>query len=81
MSLTLEGKDNHGRPRQEWADKIAGMDTKAFEDQAEQVIWLSVYAHNNPRSDYHWKADACYDEAHRRGEPDLYTRAYKRAAA
>lgn len=34
-----------------------------------------------PRSDYHWQADACYDEAARRGKPELYTQAYNRVRA
>jgi len=81
MSITLEGKNNRGAPRQEWADKIADMDDEAFEDAAKQAIWLSAYAHNNPRSDYHWQADACHSEAERRGKPEIYSRAWKRAAA
>lgn len=44
-------------------------------------IWLSAYANNNPRSDYHWQADACYDEAARRGKPELYVQAYEKAKA
>lgn len=39
-------------------------------------IWLSAYADSNPRSDYHWQADACYDEARRRGKPELYQQAW-----
>jgi hypothetical protein len=47
--------------------------------QAEQDIWLSAYANNNPRSDYHWQADTCRKEAQRRGHPELYERAYRQA--
>lgn len=78
-SLTLAGKDNHGRLRQEFADKIASMTDEAFVTEATQRIWLSAYANNNPRSDYHWQADACWDEAQRREKPKLYTRAYNAA--
>jgi hypothetical protein len=74
--LTIEGKDNFGRPRQTWADKLAGLDDANFLKEAQQMIWLSGYANNNPRSDYHWKADACYSEAERRGKPELYRTAY-----
>lgn len=81
MALGLDGKDNSGRPRQAYADKLAALDDAAFEDEAKQAIWLSAYASNNPRSDYHWHADACYSEAERRGRPELYERAWKRAAA
>ena len=77
--LTLTGKDNAGHPRQEFADKIAAMSDEEFVKRAETLIWLSAYANNNPRSDYHWMADACYDEAARRGKPELYKQAYDAA--
>ena len=79
-SIKLDGKDNRGNPRQNYADKIAGMDDAAFLKDAELHIWLSAYANNNPRSDYHWMADACYDEAKRRGKPELYRQAWEKAA-
>jgi hypothetical protein len=79
-AITLAGKDNLGDPKQAFADKLAGLDDKAFGKEAENCIWLSAYAHNNPRSDYHWQADACYSEAERRGKPDLYSRAWARAS-
>jgi len=79
--LTIEGKDNYGHPRQEFADKIAAASEVVFVQMAENRIWLSAYASNNPRSDYHWQADACADEAERRGKPDLYRQAWSRAAA
>jgi hypothetical protein len=78
-ALTLEGKDNYGKPRQEFADKIAAADDAAFVKIAEERIWLSAYANNNARSDYHWQADACYDEAVRRGNEELYSKAYRQA--
>jgi len=80
MSIKLEGNDNRGKPRQNYADKIGAMDDSAFLKDAELYIWLSAYANNNPRSDYHWMADACYDEAQRRGKPELYKQAWEKAA-
>ncbi len=74
--LTITGKDNYGKPRQAWADKLAALDDAGFVKEARQMIWLSGYANNNPRSDYHWQADACYDEAKRREKPELYQLAY-----
>jgi hypothetical protein len=78
-ALTLEGKDSYGNPRQKFADRIASADDAAFVKLAEERIWLSTYANNNPRSDSHWQVNACYDEAERRGKPELYTRAYDQA--
>jgi hypothetical protein len=80
-SISLSGKDNFGKPRQEFADKIASLHDEDFLECAQKKIWLSAYANNNPRSDYHWQADACYDEAVRRGKVELYQRAYEKAAA
>lgn len=79
-SVKLEGKDNSGRPRQRFADEISALNDEAFCHAAENKIWLSAYANNNPRSDYHWQADACYDEAKRRGNPDLYKQAWEKAS-
>lgn len=79
MPITLEGKDNYGKPRQQYADRIAAMDDMGFLREAEQKIWLSAYAANNPRSDYHWHADVCHDEATARGKPELYDLAYRQA--
>ncbi len=59
--------------------RLQGMDDDALGKEAEQMIWLSAYASNNPRSDYHWQADFCYYECQRRGKPEIYDRAYKRA--
>jgi hypothetical protein len=71
----IQGKDNYGKPKQNFVDKIEAMSDEAFVDKAQQTIWLSAFANNNPRSDYHWQADACYDEAVRRGKPELYSKA------
>jgi hypothetical protein len=77
--LELPGKDNYGKPKQDFADALAAMSDADFIQRAEKSIWLSAYASNNRKSDYHWHADACYDEAQRRGKPDLYRRAWAQA--
>jgi hypothetical protein len=56
------GNDNYGKPKSEYINKIAGMEYNDLMKETEQKIWLSAYAGNNPRSDYHWQCDACYDE-------------------
>jgi hypothetical protein len=78
--LILPGTDNYGCPRQHFADSLAASDEAQYLQTAEEYIWLSAYADNNRRSDYHWKADAAYAEAKRRRKPELYTRAWNRAA-
>lgn len=78
--VQIDGKDNYGNPRQEYANVISHKNDTAFLKEAEKLIWLSAYANNNPRSDYHWQADLCYREAVRRGKPELYTQAWERAS-
>jgi len=78
--MPLDGKDNYGNPKQDYADKLVAMDETAFLRAAEQAIWLSAYASNNPRSDYHWQADACYADAVRREKPELYSQAHVAAS-
>ena len=74
--LTLTGNDNYGRPRQAFADKLAEASEDKFYGYCGDYIWLSAYATNNPRSDYHWMCDACYDEAVRRGMAWIYDKAW-----
>ena len=64
-----------------FATELASMPDAAFVKKAETLIWLYAYANNNPRSKYHWQADACYHEAHRRGKPELYQQAFDQASA
>jgi hypothetical protein len=75
--LIIPGFDNSKNLKQNFADELAKASEEEFLDITEKFIWLSAYANNNPRSDYHWKADACYDEANRRGKPEIYQRAWK----
>lgn len=71
------GNDNHGKPKAEYLRRLEGMDDEALQKEGEMKIWLSAFANNNPRSDYHWHVDAIYDECHRRGKPEIYSNAYK----
>jgi len=75
------GKDNSGKPKAEYLARIAAMDEAALAEETKSKIWLSAYASNNPRSDYHWHCYACYDECQRRGRGDIYDTAYAKASA
>jgi hypothetical protein len=55
------------------------LDDKEYLAKAEQQIWLSAFANNNPRAPAHKEADNAYDEAIRRGKPWLYSRAHNNA--
>jgi glutamate dehydrogenase/leucine dehydrogenase len=61
--------------------KLAGLTDSEFVKKAKRIIWLAAWANNNLRSKYHGEADACYDEAVRRGKPELYKTAYDQAVA
>lgn len=75
--LTIPGKSNDGPLRQEYADKLTTMTDDEFFEDCKKFIWLSAYASNNPRSDYHWMCDACTMEGWRRGREDIYDRAHQ----
>jgi len=77
--LILTGLDAYKKPCQEWADKLAGLDDTAFIEFAAEAVYWAAWANNNPYSDYHWQADACYMESRRRGNTGLYQAAYDRA--
>lgn len=57
----------------------AALDDGDFVKRAEQQIWLSAFASNNPRAPAHKEADAAWFEAERRGKPWLYQRAWNAA--
>jgi len=71
------GNDNYGKPKISYLLKLISMTNEELRKACETDIWLSAYASNNPRSDYHWMCDACYDECQRRGKSEIYSDAHK----
>ena len=71
------GKDNFGNPKQLYIVKLSAQNDEELFESCKQMIWLSAYSSNNPRSDYHWQCDACYDECAKRDKKDIYDRAHK----
>lgn len=61
----------------EYEVKLEGLTDAELRAECEHYIWLSAYAANNPRSDYHWQCDATYDECVRRDKRDIYAAAHK----
>ncbi len=59
-----------------WREKLAKLSDDGLYKHCEKYIWLSAYANNNPQSDYHFLADAGYDECKRREKIEIYQRAY-----
>ena len=75
--LKYSGKDNYNHQKSDYIRKIFGMTDAELQKECERKIWLSAYADNNPRSDFHWQCDACYDAAKARKDTEIYDRAYK----
>ncbi len=72
------GNDNYGKPKDVFIQTVHDADAAALAEMADKYIWLSAYAGNNPRSDYHWQCDAVYDECQRRGRTDIFNDAHTR---
>lgn len=81
MKARYQGKDNYGNLKQVYLDKLASMTDDELREACNQMIWLSAYANNNPRSDYHWQCDACCDECHERGKSDIYAQEHAKLVA
>lgn len=74
--ILYEGTDNYKRPKTDYLKKLILMDDKALFEEAKHMIWLSAYAANNNRSDYHFQCHACYSEGQRRHKPEIYVKAH-----
>jgi hypothetical protein len=66
MDSKYSGNDHYGRPKSEYLAKIAAMDDEKLSSEAYQMIYHSARCNNNPRADWHWMVDACYDECEKR---------------
>jgi len=76
------GNDNYKKPRIDYVRKVEAMDEAALLKEGESKIWLSAFAGNNPRSDYHWHVTALYLEMQRRDPTGaMYQKAYDTARA
>lgn len=80
MMDRYDGNDNYGRPKSGYLEKIAVMNDAELQRESESMIYMSAFCANNPRADWHWMVDACYDECCNRGKPDIYSEAYRRVA-
>ena len=74
----FDGNDNSQKPRRDYVAKVLAMTPEQLEHETEHKIWLSAFAANNPRSDYHWHVNVCYIVC---GKHDgMYQRAYDAAS-
>jgi hypothetical protein len=72
----LSNPDNSAEKQEAYCKGLETLTDDGLLGEAQKKIWLSGFANNNPRSCYHWQADACYDEAQRRAKPEIYKNAY-----
>ena len=72
--------DNAPEKQEAYKVKLQAMTDAELLKESESKIWLSAFANNNPISCYHWQCDATYDEAVRRGKPEIYSQAHKEAS-
>lgn len=70
------GCDNYGRPKVDYLTKIAAMSDDKLQSECHSMIYQAARCSNNPRADWHWMVDACYDETKRRDDKSIYSRAY-----
>lgn len=63
--------------QKDFAAKLGEMDEAGLRSACNQYIWLSSYANNNPRSDYHWQLDYVYTECSKRGKVDIYKKEHE----
>lgn len=70
-----EGNDNYGRPKIDYVNNLSAMNDSDLEMETYNMIYHSARCANNPRADWHWMVDACYDQCKER-EGDIYKKAY-----
>lgn len=74
--------DNSGREKTVHLSRVIEMTDDELYEETKSKIWLSAFASNNPRSDYHWHCDFTYDEwVRRKGNSDMYGKAHKEVSA
>jgi hypothetical protein len=62
-----------------FAEKIALLSDAQLTADAEKWLWASLRLRSKPGEPFRWQADACYAEAEKRGKPELYAEALRRA--
>lgn len=77
--MKYAGNDNYGRPKADYLTKIAAMDDEELFSESYSMIYQAASCANNPRADWHWRVDACYDESAKRADgAPIYCRAHER---
>ena len=76
--LKAQTKSEHGPV---YTLSLQDMTDEQLLKETKKCIWHSAFANNNPRCEFHWKADMCYDECKNR-DPNLvnYKKAYNAVA-
>ncbi len=80
MDERYQGNGNDGYPKADYLAKLRAMTNGELFQETKDKIWLSAYANNNPRSDFHWQCNATYDEWVYRGMKEEYGKAHKQVS-
>lgn len=72
------GKDNYGVLKSVYLQKVINTPEADLPKLCYDAIWLSAYANNNPRSDFHWQVDAVFEILQSRGLSEIYSDAHKK---
>lgn len=77
MVAKYTGFGNYKLPKIDYLKKVASMDEDHLETETYSMIYQSARCSNNPRADWHWMVDVCYDECKRR-DGNIYVSAYNK---
>ena len=66
------GADRRGRPKQDYANRLADLEEASFYKECRTRIWLSAFSTCDRLSDHHWQVQACKSESMRRARPDIF---------
>jgi hypothetical protein len=55
--------------------KLQEMNDDQLYEECKRTAWFSAYANSNPKSDYHFMCDLCYEECITRNKPELFQKA------
>lgn len=73
-------QDTKEKRQADYRAKLMNATDAELRKNCNQYIWLAAYAANNPRSDFHWMVDYCYDECKNRDKVNIYQEEYEKIA-
>ena len=75
LASKYPGNDNYGRPKSAYIEKLEAMSDEEIESETYSMIYQAARCANNPKADWHWMVDVCWDVCKSRPN-DIYKKAY-----